>query len=378
MPPRYNNRRACWEIDAHVTLPNGKTVRLRRRSPINTKAGATAYEQQAIRSLLDDHAAGRKGPAKSFAAFADEYLQKYAAANNRASTYRAVKQICRDHLKPAFKRLLLDQIDVERIDALRASLLQTRGVGTVRNVLSTLRRILLLAVEWGHLVKAPKVKLPKSPPVDFDHFTLEEGARFLAGARAEVPHWLPLLTVALRTGMRVGELRGLQWADVNFDQHRLTVRRSVVGDRVQPPKSGKVRHLALPADAVEALRGLHQGAGRALWVFTFNGAPVSQSAIGRAVHRACKAAGLRKVHPHALRHTYASQLVALGATLRVVQELLGHSSITTTERYAHLAPGAPEAAVARLEAAILATPAPGATAPATVAPRRNKGKRGEG
>ena len=52
MPPRWNAARQHWEIDAHVTLPNGKVRRLRRRSPINTKAAATAYEQKAVAELL--------------------------------------------------------------------------------------------------------------------------------------------------------------------------------------------------------------------------------------------------------------------------------------------------------------------------------------
>lgn len=314
MPPRWNAARQHWEIDAHVTLPSGKSVRLRRKSPINTKAAATAYEQQAVRELLAHAAVGKKGPAPRFAAFVDEYLRKYAAGNNRASTYRGVVQIARDHLTPAFGRLALDEIDLEAIEGLKGRLLQSRSAQTVRNVLSVLRRLLSVAVEWGRLVKAPKVKMPRVPPADFDHLSIDETAQLLAAASTATPAWSALFVLAARTGMRAGELRGLQWADVDFTSHRLTVRRSVVGDRVQPPKGGRLRHLPLPADAVEALRGHRRGAGtgRALWVFTTDGGPVSLSAIGRALQRACRAAGLREVHPHVLRHTYASQLVALG------------------------------------------------------------------
>lgn len=371
--PRYNQARRCWEIDAHVTLPNGKTVRLRRKSPISTKTAAREYEQQAIKDLLADHAAGRKGRAPKFAAFVDEYL-RHAAAENRASTYLAAQQICRDHLCPALGRLPLDEIDEEQIDRLRASLLLARSAQTARNVLSILRRILSLAVEWGRLARAPKVRMPRVPPADFDHLSIEETAQLLAGAREATPEWADLFLLAARTGMRAGELRGLQWADVDLGSHRLTVRRSVVGDRVQPPKGGRVRHLSLPADAVEMLRARRKGAGRGLWVFTFAGDPVSLSAIGRALRRACQAAGVREVHPHVLRHSYASQMVALGVPLRVVQQLLGHSSITTTERYAHLSPGAEAAAVARLEAAIQAAP----TGTSTVEHKRNKASDGEG
>lgn len=375
MPPRYDRSRRHWQIDAHVTLPSGKTKRLRRRSPINTKAGAAAYEQQAVAELLAAHAAGKAGPAPRFDAFAREYLRKYAAGNNRASTFRGAEQICADHLGPAFGRLPLDEITEEKIEALKVQKLQTHSAQTVKNILSTLRKILSLAVEWRRLSRAPKVHMPKVPPADFDHLSLEETAALVAGARAACPFWAPLLLLAVRTGMRAGELRGLQWGDLDFSRRRLTVKRAVVGDRIQPPKSGKSRRLPLPADILEELQALHKARPKgALWVWSTTGGPVTLSGIGRALERACEEAGVRRIHPHVLRHTYASQLVELGVPLRVVQQLLGHSSITTTERYAHLAPGAEEAAVARLEEATRGT-VPGVK---TLEHKRNSGSEGEG
>lgn len=353
MPPRWNSARRRWETDAHVRLPSGRLRRLRRKSPINTKAAAAEYERQLVAELLASLTSGRSGPVPKLGEFAKEYLKKYAAANQRQSTFAAAEQICRDHLLPAFGRLSLDEVTEERIETYKATKLQTHSAQTIKNHLSVLRKILALAVAWKRLPRAPKVRMPRVPPADFDHLSLEETAALIAGARAVCPFWAGLFLLAVRTGMRAGELRGLQWVDVDFSRRRLTVRRSVVLGRVQPPKSGKSRHLPLPDDALEELRALHRARPKgALWVWSTTGGPVTLSGLGRALERACEEAKVRRIHPHVLRHTYASQLVELGVALRVVQQLLGHSSITTTERYAHLAPGAEVAGVALLSAAV--------------------------
>jgi integrase len=354
MPPRYNRARRRWEIDEHVRLPNGKTKRLRRQSPINTKAAATKYAQQAVSALLDSSTSGKSGPAPNFEVFAvRDYLRKYAAGNNRASQVATAETICRVHLIKAFGKLALDEITPERIETYKAKKLVTHSPQTVKNHLTVLRKILRLAVEWGKLSAAPKIRMPKVPEAPYDHLSIEETDRLLA---ASVDPWVAPTCVGVRTGLRVGELCGLHWGDVDLVRGRLTVRHNIVSGRLQTTKSGKERVVPLTPDALATLRALPQRRGQP-WVFGRGKLPMSRHGFAYGLEAACKRAKLRIISPHVLRHTFGSQLVASGAHLRVVQQLMGHSSIKVTERYAHLAPNATDQAIAALGQAVAAAAA---------------------
>ncbi len=111
---------------------------------------------------------------------------------------------------------------------------------------------------------------------------------------------------------------------------------------VRAPKWGKVRTVPLPRDVLAELAQARAAANGRL-VFPGDGSLAggfrSRHRIAKAIGRAAERGGLNKhVHPHMLRHTYASHLVMRGVNLRVVQELLGHATLEMTMRYAHLSP----------------------------------------
>lgn len=356
MPPRYRKEIGWWCTDASVKLPSGKTQRIREKSPINTKLACAQHEQALIKQALLDAASGRSAPAPRFAEFANkDYLGKYVPANNAQGTADMAERHCRLHLVPFFGKLTLDQITSEKIDAYKAEKLATLEASTVIVHLAVLRRILSLAVEWGRLAQAPKFKNPKKGPDDFDFYTADESALLLVAARnAEHEHdrrWRLALLVGLRTGARRGELRGLQFHDFDHRRLQVQIRRQVTGGRVEPPKGGKSRTLPVPRDVCESVAQLQRerGASGPDWVFPGPKAVViSETSLAEALERIATLAGLRPLHTHGLRHSYASQLVMLGTPLPVVQQLLGHSSIRQTMIYAHLSPGAADAAVTRL------------------------------
>jgi site-specific recombinase XerD len=110
--------------------------------------------------------------------------------------------------------------------------------------------------------------------------------------------------------------------------------------------------VALASDAAAALREHRHLRGQ--WVFCGEGGgPVAESTMRRGLRHAAEGAGLDGLGWHVLRHTFASHLVLAGVPIRVVQELLGHASITMTERYSHLAPNTLQEAVSRLVTATL-------------------------
>lgn len=144
-------------------------------------------------------------------------------------------------------------------------------------------------------------------------------------------------------GMRRGELLALRWRDVNFMAHEITVRRAVsAGLDVDSTKSRRAREVPLPDQAAGALDRLSQRGDYTSpedHVFCNRlGRRIDGSALRRRVGRARDAASLRPLRFHDLRHTYGSLLVAAGIDLASVKAAMGHSRITTTERYLHARP----------------------------------------
>lgn len=137
---------------------------------------------------------------------------------------------------------------------------------------------------------------------------------------------------------------------MNFDQGVLNVRRSLDrGGNIGTPKNGKSRTIPMNEDVVAALRAhWHR---RGIWVFCDeDGQSLCDYKCKKSLWRACRQAGLRKISWHVLRHIFAGHLVMRGAPLPTVKELLGHSMITMTMRYAHMTPDAKREAVRCLQA----------------------------
>jgi integrase len=147
-----------------------------------------------------------------------------------------------------------------------------------------------------------------------------------------------LYRVAAFTGLRLGELRALRWGDVDLVQRRLIVERAFSDDREGPTKSWQARFLPLADPAAEALARLAERGEfthPADYVLCSRlGRPLDGSAVRRRFKLAAAGAGLRVLRFHALRHG-AGSLVARHADARWVQAFLGHSKLTTTERYLH-------------------------------------------
>ena len=143
---------------------------------------------------------------------------------------------------------------------------------------------------------------------------------------AATPHLKPILAVALYTGMRRGEVLKLRWQHVDFEDREIMVVES---------KSGKARTLPINSFLFHLLYGLRHRDGKSEFVFVNHerGKPFVE--IKRAFNGACKRAEIKDLRFHDLRHTFASRLARNGVDLNTVKELMGHASITTTQRYLH-------------------------------------------
>ncbi len=144
------------------------------------------------------------------------------------------------------------------------------------------------------------------------------------------PHLEPIVVTALNTGMRRGEILPLKWDQVDL-QHGFILLRS------DETKSGERREVPINA----TLRATLQGITRRLdvpYVFFDPATGKPYGEVKRSFQSALRRAKIQDFHFHDLRHTFASHLVMAGVDLTTVKELLGHKNITTTLRYAHLAP----------------------------------------
>lgn len=147
-----------------------------------------------------------------------------------------------------------------------------------------------------------------------------------------------LYTVAAFTGLRLGELRALRWRQVSFERGALTVAAAMSAGQVESPKWGKIRTVPLATAAAAALAQL---AERGRFVdqedLVFSGPlgePLDDSAIRRRLRRAQKAVGLRPLRFHDLRHSFGS-LVVRELDTTALKSWMGHSKLSTTERYTH-------------------------------------------
>jgi integrase len=202
------------------------------------------------------------------------------------------------------------------------------------NLLIPLRGALAQAVDDGILTKNPlagfKYKRVGSPKKDIDPFTPEEVER-LAGVVSG-----NLWAFWAWTGLRSGEIIGLQWGDVDDGRERITVRRAVRLGRSKEPKTEAGRRvLDLLGPASECLSRIRKGA-ESPWVFTNPNTGRGwheAKALNRAFQRACKEAGVRYRYVYQLRHSFASRALSSGENPLWVARYMGHTDIGMVQRH---------------------------------------------
>jgi integrase len=156
------------------------------------------------------------------------------------------------------------------------------------------------------------------------------------------PDFAPFIALAAFAGLRLGECAGLQVGDVEFLKRQLRVARQVQGAEVRAPKYNSERTVYLPDELLAMLADLIGRRSPATWLFTSgDGKPLPQTSAGDRWREACNRAGITGINFHALRHFYASGLIASGCDVVTVQRAMGHASATTTlGTYSHLWPTA--------------------------------------
>lgn len=143
-----------------------------------------------------------------------------------------------------------------------------------------------------------------------------------------------LLELMYAAGLRVSEAAGLKLADVDFAVGYVKCRGKGDKERIVPV--GRAALAALKEYLATERKALARGTDVPAVFLSRSGRPLERVAIWNLIRKWALAAGIRRIHPHTLRHTFATHLLAGGADLRVVQEMLGHADISTTQIYTHV------------------------------------------
>lgn len=321
-------------------------TRYRKKSPENSRAGALAYEsllrQKLVRGeSLDDE----KEKVPTLKEFSTKWQEIYVRNNNKPSEQRQKEYTFRVHLNPILGKLPLDKIPMQKIEEYKSIKIKS-GLRnkTINNHLTILAKCLRTAVDWEIIDKIPKIVKLKVAPYESEFLSQEECDLLLAHAKGI---WYEMILFALRTGMRLGELTGLDWSAVDLKEKRVSVVRALVRDQIVSPKSNKIRHIPLTDEVCQVLNRREKKSG---FVFVDeNGDFLKAERCRRNLHFICDRAGMKRAKWHTMRHTFASHLIQLGAHQIEVQRLLGHSDIQTTMRYSHLAPSSLRKAIDLLD-----------------------------
>jgi integrase len=273
-------------------------------------------------------------------------------------------------LLPIFGALLMTEVTAEKIEVwwtgIRSNGLSKGHLGLIRRLL---RDICQRAVSLGIVQTNPTERIMtrlgregKEVRIG-DHLTGEDLNTLLATAEGLTPNQHPIFLVMATAGLRIGEAVALQVGDLDAENRQVHIRRIIQRGRVGSPKNGKGRVVDVPQTTMEVLakiRDVRQAEAavdgtEARWLFPGRAPdlPIRAGRVQEAFLKVLRAAGIRKIRPHDLRHTYATLAIQAGVPLLTVSRQLGHASISTTaDLYTHAVPGSNRAAAEALEAVL--------------------------
>jgi len=370
-PPACKRKHGTWYYVADLDPGPDAQRRQEKRGGYRDKDEA----EQALAAVLKGLADGTYAhdERKTVGAFLDEWLTAKVAAGLRPTTARSYRQHIADYLKPALGRLRLRDLRPGHISAMLAQV--PAGPATVQRVRATLRSALSSAVRQQLIAfnVAKNVELAAAPRPKVRPWEPAELGKFLDHAVSDARHGA-LYELIAATGLRRGEAAAVRWDDVDLAAGVLVVRQQLVQVNLSmadlPPcpycpdkhkglmfgpvktSSGEGRRVELDATTVGVLlsRQIQQQAERDDWGDAYvdhglvfareDGNPLALDGITKRFKELTKAAGVRPVRLHDLRHGAASLRMAAGVEMGVISKVLGHSSISiTNDTYGHLLAG---------------------------------------
>lgn len=301
--------------------------------------------------------------------FADFCVQYLEVKKNTLSpqTYNFYSKVIDEELMPMFARLKMKDLRTYHIQQFVQYLASEKkrldgreggiAASTVKRYTTVLRSIVTMAYKLEYIEddigRSRRIEFPKEETKEVEAFTLEEVGEILKALESEPWHIRAMIEVALFTGCRRGEIVGLKWADIDFENQRLSVKRSIykLSDgkaREKEPKSKcSIRTISIPERLCKTLTEYRLQQNRHIaylgdswrnldYVFTEeDGYVMNPHTPTKQFDHFLKRHGIRHLKFHGLRHTSATMLLANGCDIKTVSSRLGHADITTTNIYVH-------------------------------------------
>jgi len=280
-------------------------------------------------------------PKATFDKFAEIWLRDYAEVSIKPSTLNGFKDIIKRLLLPAFSDTQINAITTGHLQTHISARVKTVTAATVRNELTVLKLMFKHAFRWGYIKQNPTDNLerPKVEKVEIEVLSPDEFERLYE--KSEPPYKVAFLTAFL-TGLRAGELWGLQWGDIDWNSKQIHVRRSLWNHQFQRPKTkNSIRKVDMTDRLLMELKAWKLACPINVRDLIFPSpegfATMHNNAMKRYYYPALRKAGLRQVSFHSLRHSNASMRIQAGQNIKYIQAQLGHASINMTmDVYGHL------------------------------------------
>lgn len=356
-----------WRYREVVELPNGARRRINGSAPrhCNTKAACQQAFLDHLERLRNPKARRKEVPTFS-EWFEGRFWREWVVARkNKPGERDAKRRHYKNYIRPFFGNKRLDEIGVSEVAQFRAKLVLTscrRGRTKnkrlsekyINNILAVLSKALRYAEDVELIVRAPKVGIFKTERPEVECWDFHEYARLLSAAEHDRREWYAAICLAGEAGLRVGEIKGLDWnRDIDLIARTLTVSR-----QIQEGHEGLDEFVVEPHGPRELFEGTPKGRTRRVVPITEtlfdalcsigrdqtgyvvcnrDGSPFTVGQVSNAVYRICRHAGLPERGWHLLRHCFGTHAAMFGANPWILMNWMGHKRIEETMRYVHIA-----------------------------------------
>jgi integrase len=356
--------KGSWQIQIYMGAgPDGKP-----RRHFETVKGRKGDAQRRLTELLSSLDKGVYTPPGrlTVAEHLHQWLDGYVKTNCSPRTLDGYTSIIETHLIPELGQLQLKSLRPQAIQAYYGNACETLSARTVHHQHRVLSQSLKFAVRQGYLGRNPCEDVdPPSPSKQTMRTLTADEVEVLLNVAAGSSYY-PVIYTAVSTGLRQAELLGLRWRDLDIDMCSISVsqvlykRRGVVQFK-EPKTQHSRRRVAMTPKLAIFLREhrtereqFYHALGKELTLDNLvfanvEGIPLDPGVLSHAFKVIAGKAGLKNVHFHTLRHTFASLMLQHGAKSKVISEALGHSSVAfTMDVYSHIIEGMQEEAMALL------------------------------
>jgi integrase len=362
---RQDKKTGLWLFSIEVGTKIYRKRHIQRNFRNKTEARRAMEKTQREFEKTFDRQQRNQEAEQTVGEYLEYWLKAYALHGTAPNTYKGYKSIIFNHVNPSLGHISLPDLRVRDIQDYFVEKLKTLSAQTVKHHHRLLTKALNDAIDFEFITRnvALKAKPPKPTPFRPTFYSKEELNRLFKAVETSVVYH-PFIFIDGHTGMRLGELRALQWSDVDLKRKRFSINKTAYEDEEgnlqikDLTKGGKDRTIVIGKKLLAFLTQHHarhqemkQCLGKSfnpnnLVCCNANGDYIKPRELHRAFKAAIKRAGLKDARIHDLRHSHASVLLSKNVHPKIMSERLGHSKIgITMDLYSHAIPSLQEQAV---------------------------------